>query len=296
MCEERLLISLAIESSGPSLFVAVAKRSAAQPLEGQQASVPRVWSNEFLIKPRSHDESLSEAVDSVLQKADCRLSDISSILVGGGPGSFTGVRIALSFAKGVAISLQVPVLVGLTPAACAWHERLSTSATFVILGEGSRYVYVTAFINSEWPQVSIGPIAVEAHLVSSEIRRLVEQMQLGIEDLRIVLGRSETDPNISDPTPSIWTKALLESEFAERCVKQGNAAEGLISLESHYVQNSNKRAEGEGAPNTGGEPDSLTTRVAPVRFASGATQVAALEPFYVREAQAKTIVERAKQR
>ena len=53
-----------------------------------------------------HSESLSDMVNNILNKFDFDLSQIDLISVGIGPGSFTGVRIGLTFAKVMAQVLK----------------------------------------------------------------------------------------------------------------------------------------------------------------------------------------------
>jgi tRNA threonylcarbamoyladenosine biosynthesis protein TsaB len=50
------------------------------------------------------------AVGSVLQRADLRPTQIDRVAVGIGPGSFTGVRIAISYAKSLALGWQRPLV------------------------------------------------------------------------------------------------------------------------------------------------------------------------------------------
>jgi len=56
-----------------------------------------------------HSEKLLDLVDAVLQP-ECALSDLDAIAVGIGPGSYTGLRIGLSTAKGLALPYDLPVL------------------------------------------------------------------------------------------------------------------------------------------------------------------------------------------
>lgn len=53
-----------------------------------------------------HSESLSDMVNNILNKFDFDLSQIDLISVGIGPGSFTGIRIGLTFAKVMAQVLK----------------------------------------------------------------------------------------------------------------------------------------------------------------------------------------------
>jgi tRNA threonylcarbamoyladenosine biosynthesis protein TsaB len=54
--------------------------------------------------------SLMPAVDHALALAGLRPADLRAVVVGGGPGSFTGLRVAAATAKGVVFALRVPLL------------------------------------------------------------------------------------------------------------------------------------------------------------------------------------------
>lgn len=58
---------------------------------------------------RSHCAGLPGAVDEVLRGAGLQLGDLAGIAVGIGPGSFTGLRIGLSYAKGLASARRFPI-------------------------------------------------------------------------------------------------------------------------------------------------------------------------------------------
>jgi tRNA threonylcarbamoyladenosine biosynthesis protein TsaB len=61
----------------------------------------------------SHCAGLPDAIDEILAKAALRISDLSGIAVGLGPGSFTGLRVGLSYAKGI-VAVTGSVLVGVS--------------------------------------------------------------------------------------------------------------------------------------------------------------------------------------
>ncbi len=61
----------------------------------------------------SHGETLLPHVDRVLALSGVRLAELDLLAVGIGPGSFTGVRIGVATAKGLALAEQKP-LVGVT--------------------------------------------------------------------------------------------------------------------------------------------------------------------------------------
>ena len=59
---------------------------------------------------RGHDAHLAPMVAGMLKGADVKFSDINRLSVCTGPGSFTGQRVALSFALGAALPHKIPVL------------------------------------------------------------------------------------------------------------------------------------------------------------------------------------------
>lgn len=56
-----------------------------------------------------HSELLLPAIDFVLHAAGVRPVELDGVVVGAGPGSFTGVRIAAATARGLAAALAVPL-------------------------------------------------------------------------------------------------------------------------------------------------------------------------------------------
>jgi tRNA threonylcarbamoyladenosine biosynthesis protein TsaB len=64
--------------------------------------------DEVLGERLSRAQTLLEDVDALLRQAGAHPSDLDRLAVGVGPGSFTGVRIGLAVARGLALSLELP--------------------------------------------------------------------------------------------------------------------------------------------------------------------------------------------
>jgi tRNA threonylcarbamoyladenosine biosynthesis protein TsaB len=64
--------------------------------------------DEVLGERVSRAQRLLEDVDALLRQAGAHPSDLDRLAVGLGPGSFTGVRIGLAVARGLALSLELP--------------------------------------------------------------------------------------------------------------------------------------------------------------------------------------------
>jgi tRNA threonylcarbamoyladenosine biosynthesis protein TsaB len=60
--------------------------------------------------PQSHSLRLLPMIDDLLKEAGIELADIDGLIFGQGPGSFTGVRIGVGVAQGLAFSADLPVV------------------------------------------------------------------------------------------------------------------------------------------------------------------------------------------
>lgn len=58
-----------------------------------------------------HSDGILKIIDDLLIRADLKISDINNICICLGPGSFTGVRVAVSVAKGLAVGNKAKVFV-----------------------------------------------------------------------------------------------------------------------------------------------------------------------------------------
>ncbi|MCO6500501.1 MAG: tRNA (adenosine(37)-N6)-threonylcarbamoyltransferase complex dimerization subunit type 1 TsaB [Vicingus serpentipes] len=58
----------------------------------------------------SHSEKLTLFIEEVMQQAGKTLKDVSVIAVSKGPGSYTGLRIGVSAAKGLCYALDIPLI------------------------------------------------------------------------------------------------------------------------------------------------------------------------------------------
>lgn len=66
---------------------------------------------EFLLhEPRAHAAKLAPLIDEIFKSQHLKLSDLQAVAVSSGPGSYTGLRIGTSTAKGICFALNIPLI------------------------------------------------------------------------------------------------------------------------------------------------------------------------------------------
>jgi len=91
-----------------------------------------------------HSELVMDCIESQMKKALLKPEDISGILCMGGPGSFTGLRIGFSTAKGLALALSRPFAAIPTLDCIAWrtiNEQKEKLTLAVIEARKNAYFY-----------------------------------------------------------------------------------------------------------------------------------------------------------
>ncbi len=96
--------------------------------------------------PRSHVGVLPRLVDAVLARAGLGWADLDGLAVSIGPGSFTGLRIGLGFAKGVAYAGKLPIAaVPTLEALAAGVDAAPGTTIWAVLDARMREVYAASF-------------------------------------------------------------------------------------------------------------------------------------------------------
>ncbi len=102
-------VLVALESSGPVASVAVARDGT-------------VLGRRFLAERGRHARGLLPALEAILSAREIDRRQIAGVVVGAGPGSFTGVRVGAAAAKGLVHALGVPLYAVSSLAAAARAE------------------------------------------------------------------------------------------------------------------------------------------------------------------------------
>jgi tRNA threonylcarbamoyladenosine biosynthesis protein TsaB len=88
-----------------------------------------------------HSERLVGAIEKLLGDTNLQPKELQGIAVSIGPGSFTGLRIGLSVAKGMAFSLDIPLVAVPTLEALAWQAPINDGDICVLIKARAELVY-----------------------------------------------------------------------------------------------------------------------------------------------------------
>tara|TARA_R110000744_G_scaffold379789_1_gene498751 strand:+ start:7796 stop:8476 length:681 start_codon:yes stop_codon:yes gene_type:complete len=91
-------ILLNLETSSTNCSVCVAK-------DGEILAIRELNSANY-----SHAEKLHIFIEEVMQEASLKMEDLEAVAVSKGPGSYTGLRIGVSAAKGLSYALGIPLI------------------------------------------------------------------------------------------------------------------------------------------------------------------------------------------
>jgi len=88
--------------------------------------------------PREHTQRILPLVKMILTEGNTSLTDLDALAYGRGPGSFTGVRIGIGIAQGLALGAELPMIGVSTLATMAQGAWRRTGATRVLAAIDAR--------------------------------------------------------------------------------------------------------------------------------------------------------------
>jgi tRNA threonylcarbamoyladenosine biosynthesis protein TsaB len=109
------------------------------------------------MQPRKHAQLIMPMIDDICQQAGIKPRELDGIAFGKGPGSFTGLRIAISVAQGLSLATGARLFGISSLEALAWEgmKQLSIQQMLVIMNAHMGEVFYGAYRNTEQGLVAV---------------------------------------------------------------------------------------------------------------------------------------------
>lgn len=161
------MIILALDTSTAQGGVAV--------LEGDRTLATRSWE-----RKGSHSELLTAEIENCLKDAGRKIGQLQMIALGHGPGSFTGIRVAVNAARTLAYTLSIPVSVFDTNEILAAMVMRSDLPVLALVNAQKNAVFAATFSHgaTEPRARTLDTTMVEAH----ELEALIKTPHLCLGD------------------------------------------------------------------------------------------------------------------
>ena len=144
--------------------------------------------------PRQHAEKLPLFYDKLVSKTGLKLSDIDAIAVSIGPGSFTGLRIGLSYAKGLAFSHKKPIVpIPTMQSLLHGYKKTDKKIVVILLSHGNKY-FIQQFDSNNIFTIKVrelesindlGDIDIESVIIHYGCDKLFDNIDINIQIIKV---------------------------------------------------------------------------------------------------------------
>ena len=190
---------------------------------------------------RVHSKKLMPMVDQLLEAAGVEATKIEAIAVSAGPGSFTGLRIGMATAKGLAYALSVP-LIGVSTLAGLCYNCIPADALLCPILDARMSEFYTALYR--WENGQLVPV-IEDSVMRRE--KLI-QMLAGEEGPKIVVADQALESNLNlneafsgsilyAPPHQALPRGVSIALLGYKQIENG-AGDSLLSLQPAYLRRS----------------------------------------------------------
>jgi tRNA threonylcarbamoyladenosine biosynthesis protein TsaB len=101
----------------------------------------------------SHAERLHVYIDQVLKEANITVNELDAVAISKGPGSYTGLRIGVSSAKGLCYAANMPLISIATLEALAHQVKTEEEGIIIPMLDARRMEVYSAVFNANYSQI-----------------------------------------------------------------------------------------------------------------------------------------------
>jgi len=129
-----------------------------------------VVAHKEISQPRSHASMLAPIIDEVIKEAGITIKELSAVAVSEGPGSYTGLRVGLSTAKGICFGAKIPLIAINTLAILAQQGKCEQCDLIVPMIDARRMEVYSCIYNNNQERISpIVPTILDENSYKSQL-------------------------------------------------------------------------------------------------------------------------------
>ncbi|MCT4619751.1 MAG: tRNA (adenosine(37)-N6)-threonylcarbamoyltransferase complex dimerization subunit type 1 TsaB [Marinisporobacter sp.] len=197
---------------------------------------------EYIINhKRTHSQKLMPMIEELLKSCELAIKDMDIIAVAKGPGSFTGLRIGVATAKGLAHAVDIPVVGISTLDALAFNMPFSEGIICPILDARRSQVYTAVY---KWDDETLNnieePIAISIEELVEKLLKRPEKVVFlgdGIKANKEYLIEKLKDRAVFPPNSVKMQRASSVAQLAMERAKNGEV-ENYYELVPTYLRKS----------------------------------------------------------
>lgn len=189
---------------------------------------------------RTHSQKLMPMVESCFEKSGRDIKEVDLFAVINGPGSFTGVRIAVTAAKALAMAVNAPIVAVDTLEALAYNVPFFEGIVAPIMDARRGQVYTALFRCGDYPERLCDDKALHISELLEELKEMNEPVLFvgcGVEPNKDIIKETMGDIAHFAPAHCALQRASAVAMLAERHYQMGEAVEPLV-LVPNYVRES----------------------------------------------------------
>lgn len=170
-----------------------------------------VLSERTILRGHSHSKELTTLISACMKSANIGFKDLNAVALSGGPGSYTGLRVGTSTAKGICYALNIPLI-----------------AVSTLMSLASRHISKDGYLIM--PMMDARRMEVYTSVFDSHLNALIETTNLIIspESMSDIVNRYS--PLLICGNGAAKCKPFVEDFTSVRCIADSCDAASMCSL------------------------------------------------------------------
>ena len=193
-------------------------------IEGEKVLSQRSW-----IREKSHSELLTAEIEAVLKEANFPAKNLRALAVGNGPGSFTGIRVAVNAAKSLGYALGLQSYVFDTNSILVEAIARADLPVLTLINAQKNAFFTAAFEHDGKSWKETKPLEITNF---EDLSKLLTRPHLCVGDGCLEIATGDLSPELK----SSFVRDIAISDYPSAAVL-GRMSEGLVKSPAPLVWN-----------------------------------------------------------